>query len=280
MYISEAEIFVQQWLINHTNEMLFGESEDGQRGYDKLSKPKVEMVFADIRKSVIYASKEVEGKHGNIIPQWTKCFISKTCVLPISEDKLVHMQDRIVTNDYVQNFQRAILNHIERIENTILTKIRETKTENVCWKRSPYSCIFERLWGCCETCPFCNEPCEYTDKDHLSSVKHSCRNHRPQGFADFAWQEGRGSLMTEACNYLIQTGNYYSLQGSTETHKYRHYRTKYPEWEISPSGEISKYWMWFYNKYKKEMAKMNKAKPPQIAKELEKIDKKEALDSL
>jgi hypothetical protein len=81
-------------------------------------------------------------------------------------------------------------------------------------------------------------------------------------------------------NYLIQTGNYYSLQGSTETHKYRHYRTKYPEWEISPSGEISKYWMWFYNKYKKEMAKMNKAKPPQIAKELEKIDKKEAVDSL
>jgi hypothetical protein len=29
MFISEAEIFVQQWLINHTNEMLFGESEDG-----------------------------------------------------------------------------------------------------------------------------------------------------------------------------------------------------------------------------------------------------------
>jgi hypothetical protein len=90
-----------------------------------------------IKKSVIYASKEVEGKHGNIIPQWTKGFISKTCVLPISEDKLVHMQDRIVTNDYVQNFQRAILNHVERIENTILTNIRETKTENVCWKRSP-----------------------------------------------------------------------------------------------------------------------------------------------
>jgi hypothetical protein len=66
MFISEAEIFVQQWLINHTNEM-FGESEDGQRGYDKLSKPKVEMVFVDIKKSVIYASKEVEGKHGNII---------------------------------------------------------------------------------------------------------------------------------------------------------------------------------------------------------------------
>lgn len=280
MFISEAEIFVQQWLINYTNEMLFGESEDGQRGYDKLSKPKVEMVFADIRKSVIYASREVEGKQGNIIPQWTKCFISKTCVLPISEDKLVHMQDRIVTNDFVQNFQRAILNHVEKIENTIRTKIRETKTENICWKRSPYSCIFERLWGCCETCPFCNEPCEYTDKDHLSSVKHSCRSHRPQGFADFAWQEGKGSLMIETCNYLIQTGNCYSLQGSTETHKYRHYRKKYPEWEISPSGEISKYWMWFYNKYKNEMAQMNKAKPPQIAKELEKIDKREAVDSL
>jgi hypothetical protein len=37
--------------------------------------------------------------------------------------------------------------------------------------------------------------------------------------------------------------------------------------------------MWFYNTYKNEMAKMNKAKPPQIAKELEKIDKKEAVDS-
>jgi hypothetical protein len=280
MYISKAEVYVQQWLISHMNEMLFGESEDGQRGYDKLSKPKVEMVFADIRKSIIYASREIEGKQGNIIPRWTKCFISKTRVLPISEEKLVHMQDRIVTNDYFQNFQKAILDHVDRIENTILTKIRETKTENICWKRSPYSCIFERLWGCCETCPFCNEPCEYTDKDHLSSVKHSCRNHRPQGFVDFAWEEGRGPLMTEVCNYLIQTGDYYSLQGSTETHKYRHYRTKYPEWEISPSGEISKYWMWFYNKYKNEMAKMNNAKPPQIAKELEKIDKKEAVDSL
>ena len=280
MFISETEIFVQQWLINHTNGMLFGESEDGQRGYDKLSKPKVEMVFADIRKSVIYASREIEGKQGNIIPQWTKCFISKTRVLPISEDKLVHMQDRIVTNDYVQSFQKAILDYVEKVENTILTKIRETKTENICWERSPYSCIFERLWGCCETCPFCNEPCEYTDKDHLPSVRHRCRNHRPQGLVDLAWKRGSGPLITEACNYLIQTGDYYSLQGSTETHKYKDYSTIYPEWEISPSDEISKYWMWFYNKYKNNIAKMNNAKPPQIEKQLQNIGKNEAIDSL
>lgn len=86
--------------------------------------------------------------------------------------------------------------------------------------------------------------------------------------------------MTEVCNYLIQTGDFYSLPGSTETHKYRHYRTKYLEWEISPDGEISKYGMWFCNKYKNEMEKMNKAEPPQIAKELEQIDKNEAIDSL
>ena len=282
MYISEAEIFVLQWLIKHTNEMLFGESEDGQRGYDKLSKPKVEMVFADIRKSVMYASREVEGKQGNIIPQWTKCFISKTRVLPISEDKLVHMQDRIVTNDYAQHFQKAILDYVEKVENTILTKIRETKIENIYWKRSPYSCIFERLWGCCETCPFCNEPCEWTDKDHLQSVRHRCRNHRPQGLIDFAWEEGRGPLMTEVCNHLIQSDDdhYYSFQGSKETHKYKDYSTIYPEWEISPSDEISKYWMWFYNKYKNDIAKMNNAKPPQIEKQLQNIGKNGAIDSL
>ena len=281
MYISEAEIFVQQWLINHTNEMLFGESEDGQRGYDRLSQPKVEMVFADIRKSVENASREIEGKQENIIPQWTKCFISKTRVLPISEVKLVHMQDRIVTNDHVENFQRAILDYVEKVENTILTQIRETKIENIYWKRSPYSCIFERLWGCCESCPFCNEPCEYTDKDHLKSVKHRCRNHRPQGLVDFAWEKGSGSLMTEVCNYLIQSNNSrYSFQGLKKKHKYKDYKNIYPEWEISPTDEISKYWMWFYNKYKNEIAKMNKAKLPQIEKQLQNIDKNEAIDSL
>lgn len=282
MYISEAEIFVQQWLTNHTNKMLFGESEDGQRGYDKLSKPKVEMVFADIRKSIIYASREIEGKQGNIIPQWTKCFISKTCVLPISEDKLVHMQGSIVTNDHVQNFQKVILDHVEKVENTILTKIRETKVEDIYWKRSPYSCIFERLWGCCETCPFCNEPCEWTDKDHLHSVRHRCRNHRPQGLADFAWQDGTGPLMTEVCNHLIQSNDdhYYSFRGSKKKYKYKNYRSIYPDWEISPSDEISKYWMWFYNKYKNEIAKMNNAKPPQIKKQFQNIGKNEAIDSL
>jgi hypothetical protein len=56
MYISEAEIYVQQWLISHMNEMLFGESEDGQRGYDKLSKPKVEMVFVIAKWTSLTAS--------------------------------------------------------------------------------------------------------------------------------------------------------------------------------------------------------------------------------
>jgi hypothetical protein len=52
---------------------------------------------------------------------------------------------------------------------------------------------------------------------------------------DFAWEEGSGPLMTEVCNYLIQSDNHYSFQGSTEKHKYKNYKTIYPEWEISPT---------------------------------------------
>ena len=192
------------------------------------------------------------------------------------------MQDRIVTNDQVQNFQKAILDHVEKVENTIHTKIRETKIEDIYWKRSPYFCIFEKLWGCCETCPLCNEPCEWTDKDHLHSVRHRCRNHRPQGLADYAWQEGKGPLMTEVCNHLIQSNGYryYSFQGSKKKYKYKNYGSIYPEWEISPTDEISKYWMWFYNKYKNKIAEMNNAKPPQIKKQFQNIGKNEAIDSL
>ncbi|CAG2250510.1 unnamed protein product [Mytilus edulis] len=98
------------------------------------------------------------------------------------------MKDLVDKNSFDHFSVRTVVEQLETTRKSVLQTVTETNIETVRWKTDPYTSIFKRLWGCCATCPFCSEPCQYND-GHLVNVKHSCRQHRPQGVGDYAWEK-------------------------------------------------------------------------------------------
>lgn len=96
------------------------------------------------------------------------------------------------------------------------------------------------LWGCDETCPFCNEPCVKQSNHHGSS--HICKQHRPQCCRGIFNAKTRVASLS-VCNYSIQSeGSYYcsvinrKCNCSTETlHLYKEFKIFNPQWDICPS---------------------------------------------
>lgn len=278
VYITSPASFVEIWLLNYTNKCLF--ERDGQNvlNYKLLSKFIVENAIEDVISSVNNAADKIKGKFGDRISAWIDEFITSSKLLPITKEKLKHVGKRNVTD--IENFRRTVLKEISSTKESLLKIVTDTTQETIRWKKEPYTSIFERLWGCCATCPFCSEPCEYND-NHLDSVKHSCKQHRPQGVGEYAWENGSGELVTDICNHLIhESRKDFILSDSNTTHKYKHYRTKFPDWEITPIYKPSKYWMWYFKTFKNEIAKKSNTKVPELPENWNDVTAEDAKNSL
>lgn len=103
--------------------------------------------------------------------------------------------------------------------------------------------LFEYLWGCNETCPFCNEPC--VKQSNHDDSNHICKQHRPsccQGVRD---KKTRNASLS-VCNFNIQSELAYSCavinkkcKCSNETfHPYKNYREYNSQWDIQPFSNM------------------------------------------
>lgn len=280
-YINDSSTFIEQWLVYHTNHILFQkEKNTKQRLYDRLCRANISEIFAEVNKSINTVTTELERTRnkgfGSLISEWIKRFVRIIPTLSVSADDLAHVSKRHVTN--IQIYHHSVLSQLSDIEKSILTTVYTTEETSVQWKSCPYTKVFEKLWGCCESCPFCNEPCDQTDKDH--STKHKCRQHRPQGLGDVALDGGNGPLVTDVCNFLIRTDKTFITDDGKEECMYKKYMTIFDKWEISPSFVSSKYWYWFFKTYKHEIANTYGAKLPCIPEYWKSITEEEAIKEL
>ena len=139
--------------------------------------------------------------------------------------------------------------------------------------------IMDKIWGCEEKCMFCREPCQNTDKSHVSDdIDHQCIQHRSQGIGGFRYASNK-SLDVDYCNSLIQSDISYSMDHCAYR-KYKEYKAHYPDWYIQPTYDTSKYWMYVLCKYQHQLKDMYHTALPHLPTTWNDITKEEAIASL
>ncbi|XP_041471757.1 interferon-induced very large GTPase 1-like [Lytechinus variegatus] len=305
-YFTNTKRFALDWLTKYTDQKMFSRQEiTGMSRYAEISRSRIVRIMQCIVKSVSHATAEVEGKKGMKMALWIEQFcqrVSEEIAVPVSTLNLVSVRSVVDFN----NLQRIILDQLNKFQADLDGAFTNETEYSVDWNGTPPSQqILDKIWGCAEQCPFCEEICADTTPDHysLSGRCHMCVQHRPQGIVGMNWSTDtenhrKGQLLHETCNYDIQrnvsfrctVGNYKCRKsGKCSTtgdefvyHKCKEYKTYMPDWDIAPNptNDVSKYWMWFMATYQHQLIDMYNAKLPNIPEDWTKITKKEALDDL
>ena len=167
----------------------------------------------------------------------------------------------------MQNFTNVLVEDLERSEIEINAKFAETTSDTVRWENDIMTLIMDKIWGCEEKYMFCKEPCMNTDKDHVKyEIDHHCMQHRPQGIGGFI-NVIDGTLVVDFCNYLIQTDTKYWFSNETLVHElrpYKDYKKHFLDWDIQPTYDTSKYWVYVLRTYQHQFKRHYHAQLPKI----------------
>ncbi|XP_041470065.1 interferon-induced very large GTPase 1-like [Lytechinus variegatus] len=309
-YIKNAEAFAFTWITKYTNEKMFTRRDgDDMSRYAQLAACHIKNIIKCITNSVKYATAEVERRKDMGMSLWIDKFCHKASAeiaVPVSTLTLV--RDLLVVD--FKNMQRIILDKLAEQESNLLDFFVNKTACTVEWYgKSPAHQILERIWGCTEQCPFCEEPCTDTTPDHylLYNRRHTCVQHRPKGiggvvYSDDIVRDGikvyKNQLAHDSCNYSVQEKavdfscsacNFkcrYHKKCTSGTncvlHKYTEFKTYLPDWDISPdpTNSVSKYWMWFMATYQHQLKDKYNAQLPDIPASWRTISKEEALTDL
>jgi hypothetical protein len=180
---------------------------------------------------------------------------------------------------------RVLVEEMGNMKHDIIKDFAETTKLTVKWKKDVVSIIMDKIWGCVETCMFCKEPCMNTDDKHDKyNINHHCIQHRPQGIGGFR-RISDNSLVVDFCNSLIQSDTVYILNDPDDFFKilqrlYKEYKTHHPNWDIQPTYDTSKYWMYVLCKYQHQLKDLYNSALPHLPTTWNNITKEEAIDSL
>lgn len=280
-YIKDPVTFVEEWLTKLMVKVVFEEC-SGDNEYTRYAAKHISSIIIAIEKSIHMVKKSIDDSSTVSITTWIEEFTKQLTdlhALPISAHTFVHVEEKSVTD--IQIFVKVVLHQLVEIEENALNHFRKTKAENVIWKHNPLSKIMKELWGCEEKCPFCCEPCKSTDKDHVElGIVHQCLQHRIKGLSNRSW-EGSGNLTLNFCNIDVQKDIVlFRSAGSDEWTKYKDYKKEHPNWDIEPTPDTSKYWMWLLCKYQSNFEEKYEKKFETIPPSWFNITQEEAVQSL
>lgn len=275
-FIEDPRAFAEDWIIELTNKMLFEEETDGVNSFTRLAKCRISKIFSQLLKSILQATQSTKTS----IAIWIERFVkhsNDSKGLPLSKATFVHVQDRNVPD--LQNFVGMLKDEISAMEYDVIASFKEKAANTFKWKTNPVISIMDKLWGCTAVCMFCGEPCMNTDKNHTNDGhSHKCLQHRPVGIHGLRWEDNN-KLCENFCNHLLNTDILYAnIMGKTG--KYREYKTNFPDWEIAPNSDASKYWKWIFVKFQKQLQKMHNTELPTFPAIWNTILKSEAIASL
>lgn len=278
-FIQDPYTFSQKWITELLNRKLFQEKQENQCLYTKLANSRVSRIFLHISKCISDATDDCINSKPNCISEWVDAFVthnSKSPDLPLSNEALVHVRDRKISD--LEAFTNLLKDELAAIERKVMTSFTNPDYNAVQWRTNPVPDVMDKLWGCSKNCMFCQEPCINTDKDHLEDkFLHKCLQHRPIGVGGFRWT-ATNKLCVDFCNHLVSTDTTYSH--GTKSGKYKNYRENYPNWDIPPNSDVSKYWMWVICKYTDELKEMYDIDYPDIPESWWLISREDAINSL
>ncbi|CAC5357727.1 unnamed protein product [Mytilus coruscus] len=281
LYILDPNKYARKWLTNFTNKKIFHQKKSGMNLYAKLATEKIEKIF----KTVGYCIKHVHSEEKYTLPKWMDSFlkhIQDSNQLPLSSSDLTPMYNPKFQDACMQTFMSFLNSRLDNMKNEIVQKFIDTNENTVYWVDDPYTKIADTLWGCSECCPFCREPCLYADKDHIKQgFNHRCIQHRPLGVYGFMDNHSQ-KLITENCNYLIQTSDKgYKFKIEELLRLFRDYEKEFSVWNIAPlQNDKPNYWNWFMCTLKDQLTEVNDAKLPDIPGEWTNYTMTDAVQSL
>ncbi|XP_071126701.1 uncharacterized protein [Mytilus edulis] len=242
-YILNPNEYAKNWLISFTNKKIFYQkSPEKMHIYAKIAKNEVEHTFEEIKTAMIESTKD-----GISVSDWAKSFlhhIQKFNSVPFSSRDIDDLQ--LPNKIYFKKINEILNSNLEGIKTEIIENFKNTTAYDVKWSEDPYNKIIECLWGCTECCPFCQEPCQYSDKEHVrQGNKHKCIQHRPVGLCGFM-NEKNNMIMINSCSRLVNSPD----ERFRHKHEYisdqcrNYYQTLFNGWEIRPyvNGNECQYW--------------------------------------
>lgn len=280
-YVGDAKGRAADWFAEKLSDVLFTEKKFTET-VEELVNFRIDILVKAVKKCTRPSKTEVclSGKWlkelSSLLPD---TFIDFSSFELLDNHVKLYDMDNFLECLLQQNFKRDQLkkdcmSNIFEMEISILSHANEK--------------LFEYLWGCNETCPFCNEPCVKQSKHDDSN--HICKQHRPnccKGVRD----RFTGEAKLHVCNYKVRSDVSYSCavinkkcKCSSETfHSYRDYKEINPQWDITPSSNMydtTKFWMRFIGIYKKDLASHYGYSVRNVPYAWEKISLSEAIESL
>lgn len=287
-YLNNAETYAQCHITVVTNRIVFDKKNKNERSYFvTVIEEKVTQLLQAIKEQAAAVTKKIELKDG--ISKWTEMFthLLDGQGLIIGGGRFRNVINRPVED--FQNFLVCVTEQLSDLEKELVEYFENLHPSTIKWPgETPYDTIFDALWGCSETCPFCDEPCQETDKIHRN-VSHTCVQHRPIGINGITYRKSQ-KLLIETCNYHVKSnctiscGNWCkcATEKSRVYHPFKQFKKHVPAWDIVPQSDMksSKYWMWFMANHSSELANWYDVSEPDIPEDWHLISKEEAIRSL
>ncbi|VDI62420.1 Hypothetical predicted protein [Mytilus galloprovincialis] len=258
-FIKDPYTYAEKWILELTNRKMFEEHTEDVSLYAQLAKKQVSQILNELGNIVI---KAIDDRNTGM-SSWVETFVTKNneCnTLALSKDIFVHVENRNVTN--LQTFSHALTEEIVEMRRRLFSIYEHDTAVSVQWITNPVSEILDKLWGCLDLCVFCKEPCMITSKDHVMEGKlHECVQHRPLGIGGYKKSDSK-KMVVDFCSHKVSGDQKY--RHSNGYWLYKEYKEHFPDWEIPPSSDTSKYWIWVMCKFQNELAEMYSMKIPDI----------------
>lgn len=280
-FIMDPSDYARVWLTKYMNETIFNRNYDDCSIYGNLAKRHIQKLLTQLVECIGKATRECKQIKVEDISKWLDLFIQNTReanAIPFPNDTFIHVQSQKVPD--IQNYTDIITRDLDDVGQDIFEHFNTFTQNTIQWKETPVTKIMNKLWGCISKCMFCAEPCRNTDKDHVEQgFKHKCIQHRPQGIGGFR-NEHDEKLTVEFCNFLVSSKSGFKFHDKEQFKPYQQYQKFYPDWDISPTSDTSKYWMWVMFRFQNELTRHHAAQLPELPQSWGEITKEEAINSL
>ena len=298
-YLNNPKTYVAQWIEKYMNKYLFDQKESATSNYAELAKYELHRIKDSLSKNIQNAFTALKGTDMENLSSWVQefCRSSQNCI-PISPQHLNLVAIGTITNHTA--FSRRINDRLETIASELFNCYSKETATTINWgEHDVFEKICERLWGCEAVCPFCGEPCQYSDPTHAAQgIKHRCLQHRSPGLLGKIWKQSQ-RLKIENCNFSVQA--LYKFRCNQDTcvfheqcaaakhdkdkaiyHSFRDHLIRLPHWDIAPRNvkDSSKYWVWVMSKFNKEFAQKRSVREADIPAIWKSVSKEEAVKSL
>ncbi|CAC5424344.1 TOR1 [Mytilus coruscus] len=276
-YIFNPNEYAKNWLVSFTDNIVFyRKSPNKLHVYAEIAKKEVEKVFDEL-KLAITSTKHRKGEINNL-SDWAKCFLQSLKSMPLSSKDLGDFQS--LSNVSVKEFIDLFSSNLDSMKREIITNFKNTTINNVQWTDNPYNKIIECLWRCTECCPFCHEPCQYSDIEHITQKnKHKCIQHRPLVVYG-SINDDSNIIMLDNCNSLIKSPDrYFKLINEDDPQQFSNYDQAFIGWEILPvvAADECKYWKWVMCNRKDQLQQFFSTNTHNIPEEWNYITEEEAI---